>query len=115
MTVRIDSYALMGAQQAAQTTTRPFTVDESKPLIAANSATFTLYRTSATMNPFMYWFGGKTILVNTAYWQLLNDTSAKSDGALDWMPQFTQADYNKVITWQDEQLIAVKNAKDGSK
>jgi hypothetical protein len=111
----IDANAVLGTQQLARIMAQPYTVEQAVPLVAANTLAFTQYRNAATMNPFAFLFGGKSILVNAAYWKELNTKSALSDEVPTWSDLFTAEDYNHVLQWQAGSLIWFKNAKDGIK
>jgi hypothetical protein len=111
----IDANAALGTQQLTRIMAQPYTAEQATPLIAANTLAFTQYRNAATMNPLAFLFGGKSILVNAAYWKEINTKSALSDTIPTWSDQFTPEDYNHVLQWQAGSLVWFKNAKDGIK
>jgi hypothetical protein len=116
MAAAIDKNALLGNSEIHDIELVPLTVEQAKPLIVVNQGIFATYRSAATMNIVVYWLDPtKSILVNSAYWKLLNETAALCDEAPTWLPNMTQAEHNQVLRYQAGRLISVKNAKDGVK
>jgi hypothetical protein len=117
MSATIDANAAVAAKQIAQATTQPFTVDEAKAVISTDMLMFTDYRDAAVTGPiglFEFVFGSKAILANAKYCTLINETLALANTAPSFYNTFGASDYDEVVKWIANRVIAVKNAKDGA-